>query len=663
MKRCALLAALLCPAAFAQVSSNSLLHEMVDFDALTRVRPFTMAQASSYDRRSVAPDQEGWFANADWGKYLRTEEHNGHKEYVMADLTGPGAVVRMWSANPVGTIRLYFDGEDTPRIECNTRDLLTGKYGVLNPPFGYAALRAADLYFPIPYAKSLKVTVDDSENDGAVHMYYHVGYRTYPQGTKVESFQEGSLDKTLMAKTAAVLEDPDARALPRGTRSVDFDYDVPPGGSQSFDLPGGASAVTEFVLDPAKLTMPDDARWTDPRQPHNVLRGLILEMEFDGKKTVEAPVADFFGSPPSGAAYDSFPMSVRKDGEMVCRFWMPFGKTASVTLRNVNSVRSLGALHLKVSPYRWGRDSLYFHSQWRVDRGSTRPMRDFTFLKTTGHGHYVGATYYVANPVPGWWGEGDEKVWVDDDAFPSTFGTGTEDYFGYAWSDPRPYHEPYHTQPNAGTPGNFGLTSNNRFQFFDTIPFTHKFEFDMEIWHWQEVDMTYAATTYWYASGDSGGPVAVDESKLDVPELVPPQPVKGALEGEKMKVLECTGGTTENQNGFFELSGGEQLWWVDGKPGDRLVLEFDVPTDGTYTVTGNFCHAQDYGIHDIRVNGVRAGQYDFYGTGVTWKKQVLGVFDLKQGKARLEVTVVGSNPLAEPKRQMFGLDYLLLEKS
>ena len=38
----------------------------------------------------------------------------------------------------------------------------------------------------------------------------------------------------------------------------------------------------------------------------------------------------------------------------------------------------------------------------------------------------------------GWWGEGDEKFFVDGEKFPSTFGTGSEDYFGYAWCHPGP---------------------------------------------------------------------------------------------------------------------------------------------------------------------------------------------------------------------------------
>jgi hypothetical protein len=101
---------------------------------------------------------------------------------------------------------------------------------------------------------------------------------------------------------------------------------------------------------------------------------------------------------------------------------------------------------------------------------------------------------------------------------------------------------------------------------------------------------------------------------------------------------------------------------MDGKPGEHLVLEFEVPADGTYTVFANLCHAVDYGIHEILVDGKSAGQHDFYGTGVNWKKISLGVHELKKGAARIEVRVVGSNPKSEPKRHMFGLDYVLLEK-
>ena len=45
-----------------------------------------------------------------------------------------------------------------------------------------------------------------------------------------------------------------------------------------------------------------------------------------------------------------------------------------------------------------------------------------------------------------WWGEGDQKIFVDGESFPSTFGTGTEDDYGYAYGSNRPFAGPYHAQ-------------------------------------------------------------------------------------------------------------------------------------------------------------------------------------------------------------------------
>jgi len=46
---------------------------------------------------------------------------------VMMDAAGPGAVVRVWSANPKGTLWFYLDGQETPTIEAPLGDLLGGK--------------------------------------------------------------------------------------------------------------------------------------------------------------------------------------------------------------------------------------------------------------------------------------------------------------------------------------------------------------------------------------------------------------------------------------------------------------------------------------------------------------------------------------------------------
>ena len=88
-------------AADTTVTFRSLLREIVDRDRLPQLPlvPYVAGQASSYDRASVAPGQPGWFANHDFGMYVRTETNQARTEYVMMDVGGPGAIVRWWEGD------------------------------------------------------------------------------------------------------------------------------------------------------------------------------------------------------------------------------------------------------------------------------------------------------------------------------------------------------------------------------------------------------------------------------------------------------------------------------------------------------------------------------------------------------------------------------------
>ncbi len=133
-----------------EVSVRSLLPQMTDPTFLTHSPqpPFKMAQDSSYDRKSDPGPNSDPFANGDAGNFVRVEATPNGKEYVMADLKGPGAVVRLWSANPSGTLRFYFDGEKEPRIKVKMADFLQGKVSPLVEPFSYNASSGTNAYFP-----------------------------------------------------------------------------------------------------------------------------------------------------------------------------------------------------------------------------------------------------------------------------------------------------------------------------------------------------------------------------------------------------------------------------------------------------------------------------------------------------------------------------------
>ena len=175
----------------AEISMMGLLDDMTNLAAMAEFPnpPYITRQFSSYDRASTTPaDPKTWFANNDCGNYLRVEDRGGHKEFVMADMPGPGAIVRIWSPNPGGTLRIYLDGQEKPALEYAMADLLAGKHPLLPPPIAANLSMGWNLYFPVPYAKHCKVTCDKGGQ------YYHVGYRTYPAGTDVKTFSVAQLE-------------------------------------------------------------------------------------------------------------------------------------------------------------------------------------------------------------------------------------------------------------------------------------------------------------------------------------------------------------------------------------------------------------------------------------------------------------------------------------
>jgi hypothetical protein len=252
---------------FPEVTTASLLEEMTDLSgmALFPSPPYTCRQFSSYDRASRSPT-EGWFANNDCGQYLRVEERAGRKEHVMMDTAGPGAIVRIWSANPAGTLRLYLDGADKPVIDANMSELLGGKFPGLPRPLAGEYSKGWNLYFPIPYARHCKVTSDKGG------FYYHVNYRTYQAGTKVESFRLDQLAslRDRLARLVARLTEPRGLDSQSGGQTESFDIELPPGQTAREKFTG-PRAFTRFVV---RLTASNREA---------ALRGLVVKVSFDGE--------------------------------------------------------------------------------------------------------------------------------------------------------------------------------------------------------------------------------------------------------------------------------------------------------------------------------------------------------------------------------------------
>lgn len=198
------------------INIESLLQEMTDRDSTARFpqNEFRLRQASSYNRAFKTPDDpKGWFDNFDRStadkhrNYVRTEVNDGRKEYVVMDHNAAGVITRFWvpwrnqlMPGTDITIRFYLDAAEEPTIEGNMYDLFQGK-GLVLYPLAHESLRSAVSFFPIPYAKSCKVTMSDHP------FFFQFTYREYAEGTDVKTFtmQDFELARPRLEETCSLL--------------------------------------------------------------------------------------------------------------------------------------------------------------------------------------------------------------------------------------------------------------------------------------------------------------------------------------------------------------------------------------------------------------------------------------------------------------------------
>ena len=195
------------------ITFRSLLDEMVDREVLCRFPDpaYICRQCSSFDRAAKDPgDFKTWYANSDRSHFPRVEQREGRREFVLMDEAGPGAVVRFWVTcyrGGEGTLRFYFDGAEKPSLEGPVRSFIGGT-GLAEAPLSvhYPARipkhrYGHNLYLPIPYGNRCKITYESDDltdargsRDGEA-FYYQVNYRTYAEGTPVETFSLETLNR------------------------------------------------------------------------------------------------------------------------------------------------------------------------------------------------------------------------------------------------------------------------------------------------------------------------------------------------------------------------------------------------------------------------------------------------------------------------------------
>jgi hypothetical protein len=162
-------------------------------------------------------------------------------------------------------------------------------------------------------------------------------------------------------------------------------------------------------------------------------RYTIIRIYWDDETTpsVEAPVGDFFCMGwGKYSPLQSLAVAVNPGSAFNCYWPMPFRKKCKITMENIADKDMYLYYQVDYILTEVPADAAYFHAQFH----RTNPLpykQDYVLVDgIKGRGQYVGTYLAIGITNNGWWGEGEIKFFMDDDAkFPTICGTGTEDYF------------------------------------------------------------------------------------------------------------------------------------------------------------------------------------------------------------------------------------------
>jgi len=271
-------------------------------------------------------------------------------------------------------------------------------------------------------------------------------------------FLHGMLTAGALAAPAAQAQSGRAPAasldfLPFYTRALNYkslkqsSFDKTGGNSDRWPIAPGATLEIFNAQGPGVISH----IWFTIAAAHDHLKELVLRGYWDGdaKPSVEAPIGDFFGlNLGVYQIYESRYLACSPGRSLNCYFAMPYKRSARFTVTNEGK-QNVGSFYSNIDYMTVPSlpdDTVYFHAQYRqaapctpvaFPQGAQKINLDgknnYVYMETRGHGHLMGVTLGVTQNANGWWGEGDDMIFIDDESKPAITGTGSEDYFLGSW--------------------------------------------------------------------------------------------------------------------------------------------------------------------------------------------------------------------------------------
>jgi len=281
------------------------------------------------------------------------------------------------------------------------------------------------------------------------------------------------------------------------------------------------------------------------------LKELVLRMHWDASPApaVETPIGDFFGlNLGEYVVYASEYLACSPGRSLNCYFAMPYRKGARITVTNEGK-QPVGSFYSNIDYMEFPAlpaEALYFHAQYRQAAPNAASTNDwaanpdanklknpdgkqnYVFCETRGtRGNLMGVTLGVLQNQEFWMGEGDDMIFIDDEAKPLIIGTGSEDYFLGSWNfggreNARPFaHRQYGAQMISLPERTGGRYLCYRFHGDNPVTFGRYLKHTMEHGHANHRADNFYSCSYWYQDKP-----AVDEAlrpKLPAVELRVPR--------------------------------------------------------------------------------------------------------------------------------------------
>ena len=274
------------------------------------------------------------------------------------------------------------------------------------------------------------------------------------------------------------------------------------------------------------------------------LRKVLIRIYWDDEEapSVICPFGDFFGLGHARPyTYQCAAFSTTCDGDgilgkgvaMNCWLPMPFRKKARLELVNEQEVVLQGIyFHIDYQIHKaLPKDTFYLHASWRRENpckgwtgtgsvwGSEEWKKraegpeginlsdenNYLILEAEGRGNYIGVNMSIDHLYKGWWGEGDDMIFIDRDGVrewpPDMHGTGSEDYMCHAWGMQK-IAQMYSGEPwyELEDHQNWGKVCVYRYHIMDPIPFEKNIRVSIEHGHANDRSDDYSSVAYWYQS-------------------------------------------------------------------------------------------------------------------------------------------------------------------